>query len=55
MDRESFERDRRRDAELQALGWAVLRLTWAQLRWDPRYVIGLLRHHLADRGVLAPV
>jgi very-short-patch-repair endonuclease len=46
MDRESFERDRIRDAELQGLGWTVLRLTWAQLRWDPQYVIGLLKRYL---------
>jgi very-short-patch-repair endonuclease len=52
MDRESFERDRRRDAELQALGWTVLRITWAQLRWNPKYVIGLLRQHLARPSVL---
>jgi very-short-patch-repair endonuclease len=54
MDRESFERDRRRDAELQARGWTVLRLTWAKLRWDPRFVIELLREHLVGQPALLP-
>jgi very-short-patch-repair endonuclease len=46
MDRQAFERDRERDAELQALGWRVLRLTWARLRYDPDYVLRQLRIHL---------
>jgi very-short-patch-repair endonuclease len=46
MDREAFERDRERDAELQALGWRVLRFTWARLRYDPDYVLRQLRVHL---------
>jgi very-short-patch-repair endonuclease len=46
MDREAFERDRERDAELQGLGWKVLRFTWAQLRYNPDYVLRQLRLHL---------
>ena len=42
-DREQFDRDWQRDTELQALGWKVVRLTWAQLRYDPNYVIRQLR------------
>jgi very-short-patch-repair endonuclease len=45
MDREAFERDRIRDAELQGLGWTILRFTWAQLRYDPDYVLRQLRLH----------
>jgi very-short-patch-repair endonuclease len=33
-DREAFERDRRRDAELVALGFTVIRLTYQQLMTD---------------------
>lgn len=46
MDREAFERDRRRDAELQRLGWTVLRFTWSQLKWQGDWVIDQIRHHL---------
>jgi very-short-patch-repair endonuclease len=45
MDREAFERDRVRDAELQSLGWKILRFTWAQLRYNPDYVLRQLRPH----------
>ena len=37
--RAAFERDRRRDAELQALGYRVLRITWRQLTREPEAVI----------------
>jgi very-short-patch-repair endonuclease len=30
--REAFEADRRRDRELTAAGWTVLRVTWDDLR-----------------------
>jgi very-short-patch-repair endonuclease len=36
--RGSFERDRRRDAELVAAGWRVLRITWRQLEREPAWV-----------------
>lgn len=35
----SFEDDRARDADLHALGWRVLRFTWAQLTYEPQKVI----------------
>jgi very-short-patch-repair endonuclease len=40
--RAAFERDRRRDAELQALGYRVLRITWRQLTREPEAVIALI-------------
>lgn len=45
-DREAFTSDRARDNELQALGWRVLRFTWAQLRFAPREVADMIRRHL---------
>lgn len=45
-DREAFESDRARDNELQALGWRVLRFTWAQLRFAPQEVAAMIRTHL---------
>lgn len=40
--RRSFERDRRKDAELLALGHRVLRLTWRRLTCEPDAVIALI-------------
>jgi very-short-patch-repair endonuclease len=37
--REAFERDRRRDADLIALGWMVLRFTWKQVRNESDWVV----------------
>jgi very-short-patch-repair endonuclease len=34
----AFERDRRRDADLQARGWRVLRFSWLQIVQDPGWV-----------------
>jgi hypothetical protein len=48
FNREAFERDRRRDNELRALGWTVLRFTWAMIRYDSANTIVLIRHHLVD-------
>ena len=45
-DRESFERDRERDNELQGLDWTVLRFTWAKLRWEPGRVVDSIRRNL---------
>lgn len=36
--RDAFERDRRRDADLTAAGWRVLRITWGRLERDPEWV-----------------
>jgi hypothetical protein len=40
---QAFERDRRRDAELAAAGYRVLRFTWRQLTEDPAFVAAALR------------
>jgi very-short-patch-repair endonuclease len=36
--RQAFERDRRRDADLLAAGWRVLRISYARLERDPAWV-----------------
>jgi hypothetical protein len=48
MDRASFERDRARDAELMALGWKVLRFTWAQITYRSEWVLQQVRGRLAS-------
>jgi very-short-patch-repair endonuclease len=45
--RAAFERDRRRDAELQARGYRVLRLSWRQLTAEPEASAALLAQALA--------
>ena len=40
--RAAFERDRARDAELQAAGYRVIRITWRQLTTEPEAVIARL-------------
>lgn len=49
MDQEAFERDRERDNELRALGWTVLRFTWAMIRFQPHRTIELIRAHLPEQ------
>lgn len=44
--RKAFEDDRERDAELQACGWRVVRITFRQLRRRPAAVAGRLRRTL---------
>jgi len=44
--REAFEEDRRRDAELQAAGWRVIRLTWRQVSERPGWVAHVVRRSL---------
>lgn len=46
-DRAAFERDRHRDAELQARGYRVTRITWRQLVDDPRGVLDRIARILA--------
>jgi len=46
-DRDAFERDRARDAELAALGLRVVRVTWRQLTEQPDAVIARLGAILA--------
>jgi very-short-patch-repair endonuclease len=52
--RASFERDRARDAELQASGFAVLRFTWRQVKHQPELVIARLAWTLALRSSCSP-
>ncbi len=47
--RAAFERDRLRDAELQAAGYRVIRVTWRQLESRPEAVIARLAQALARR------
>jgi hypothetical protein len=45
----AFQRDRLRDAELAARGWAVMRVTWHQLTHTPEQVLSRLRAALIAR------
>jgi very-short-patch-repair endonuclease len=45
----AFERDRRRDAELENDGWRVIRVTWRQLTGEPEYVLVTIATALALR------
>jgi len=45
--RAAFERDRRRDADLAAAGYRVVRITWRQLRTEPEAVVARLAAALA--------
>ncbi len=48
--RSSFERDRRRDQKLTALGYAVVRVTWRQLTDEPLAVIARIAQALTARA-----
>ena len=45
--RAAFERDRRRDGELLASGYRVLRVTWRELTGAPEAVVATLAQALA--------
>ena len=45
--RSSFERDRRKDAELAAQGYRVIRVTWRQLSDEPEALVARLAAALA--------
>jgi very-short-patch-repair endonuclease len=47
-DRAAFERDRRRDAELQASGYRVIRVTWRQLADRAGLVVNRIRRTLGS-------
>lgn len=47
--RAAFERDRRRDAELQSHGYCVLRVTWRQATDEPEALIARVSTALAQR------
>jgi hypothetical protein len=44
--RRAFEKDRERDRILLAEGWRVMRVTWRQLRHDPKEIVADLRRLL---------
>ncbi len=46
--RQAFERDRRRDAELAAAGYRVMRITWRQLKQEPEAVAARLGAAIAS-------
>jgi len=48
--RNAFERDRRRDADLAAAGYRVIRVTWRQLIREPEAVLVRLVLALAREG-----
>jgi len=47
--RAAFERDRQKDAQLQASGLATMRVTWLQMEDEPYAVIARLARALASR------
>lgn len=49
-DSARFQRDRQRQNDLVALGWTVLRFTWADLTQRPRYVSGAIRMQVTRAG-----
>jgi very-short-patch-repair endonuclease len=50
-DVERFQRDRTRQNELVALGWTVLRFTWADVVERPRYVIATISSQIRASNV----
>lgn len=48
--RRSFEGDRRRDRDLQAAGYVVLRITWRELKDEPEAVVAELAAALTRRA-----
>ena len=48
--RGAFERDRRRDRQLQAQGYVVLRITWRELKDEPEAVVAELAAALTRRA-----
>ncbi len=52
--RAAFERDRRKQAELVAHGYRVIRLTWRQLCEEPLAVVAILAGALSARSLAHP-
>lgn len=48
--RSAFERDRTRDAELQARGLRVLRITWRQIVDEPAATVAKIARLLGSAG-----
>lgn len=46
-DRRAFERDRARDAQLLAMGYRTIRVTWRQITQEPSAVVAILAAALA--------
>lgn len=53
-DRVAFERDRRRDADLAAEGYTVVRITWRQIVEEPATVVARVAQALVRRSFVAP-
>ncbi|MGH2952728.1 MAG: DUF559 domain-containing protein [Solirubrobacterales bacterium] len=49
--RPKFERDRVRDADLQAQGFRVIRVTWRQLTREPEAVVARIAALLGEKGI----
>jgi very-short-patch-repair endonuclease len=49
--RSQWQLDRRRDSSLAALGWVILRFTWADIDRRPNYVVSTIRRVLAQRDL----
>jgi len=45
----AFERDRRRDTDLQANGYTVMRVTWKQIVDEREAVVARLAQRLSSR------
>lgn len=54
LNREAFEDDRRRDADLAAVGWLVRRFTWKQFDERFPWVIRVVRNDMATRSASPP-
>jgi len=52
--RAAFERDRDRDAHLQALGYRVVRFTWRQVTREPERVAATLSRLIATSAQRVP-
>jgi very-short-patch-repair endonuclease len=52
--RHAFERDRARDAALQAAGYRVVRFTWRQIAYDSHALVAQLSRLLAASAIPAP-
>lgn len=46
----AFQYDRRREQELQRVGWRVSRCTWEQVEYEPRRLAAVLRDLLAQQN-----
>jgi very-short-patch-repair endonuclease len=52
--RAAFERDRLRDAELQAAGYRTIRVTWSQIESRPEAIVARIAQALALSGAEQP-